>query len=160
MSRTELCFWLLGFALLLTAMFLLTGQARAHPGMDWSLSSAASSDLHKASHYQGKRKVARKKKPLRYYAAPTHEKEEWRCLDHVRVVGSQWVGAEGAEDSAKKAFMEEVRWRFGEAFMDVANARDYEKRCSRSSVGEAVGQTLIRCEIAARPCRPPMSAGK
>jgi hypothetical protein len=122
--------------------------------LDWSLSGDGYHQVRKV-----KRKV-RRKPEVRYYAAPKVEADDWRCLDKVRVVGSQWVSVDGAEESARKAWMEQVRWYSGEAFMDVAHARDYEKRCSRSSVGEAVGQTFLRCEIVARPCRPPMSAGK
>lgn len=101
---------------------------------------------------------------VRYYAAPEYEAEGqresdgWKCLDKVHVVGSQWANEDGAEDSAKKAFMEEVRFRSGEAFMDVDHARDYEKRCTRSSIGEVAGAMLFRCEVAARPCRPPLKS--
>lgn len=84
------------------------------------------------------------------------DRDDWHCLDKVHVVGSQWIGEQGAEDSAKKAFMEEVRYRYGETFMDVDHARDYEHRCTRSSVGKVAGQIYYRCEVAARPCKAPM----
>jgi len=77
-----------------------------------------------------------------------------QCLNRTRVVGSQWATEQGAEDSAKKAFMEDSRFRYGEQYMDIERAEDYVKRCSRSSVGELAGQVLYRCEIVARPCRP------
>jgi hypothetical protein len=82
-----------------------------------------------------------------------------RCLAPVRVVGSQDVRADAAEQSAQKAWMEMVRWQSGEAFQDFANAKDYQKRCSRSSIGEALGQFFTRCEITASPCRPGMVEG-
>lgn len=118
---------------------------------------AKATEFDWADHHRAARphRVARKAKSVKNYRHPI-ESDGWQCLDRVRVVGSQWIGQDGAEDSARKAFMEEVRWRFGEGFMDIDHARDYERRCSRSSVGEAVGQTFIRCEISARPCRPPM----
>jgi hypothetical protein len=121
--------------------------------LDWSLSGDGYHQVRKVKH--------KRRKPVRYYAAPKVEADDgWRCLERIHVVGSQWATDAGAEDSAKKAFMEEVRWRHGESFMAIENAKDYEKRCSRSSVGEVLNQTLVRCEISARPCRPPMTAGK
>jgi hypothetical protein len=82
-----------------------------------------------------------------------------RCLAPVRVVGSQWATDSGAEDSAQKAWSEQVRFSHGESFMDLEHAQSYRKRCSRSSIGEALGQTLHRCEIEALPCRPGMVEG-
>lgn len=80
------------------------------------------------------------------------------CLAPVRVVGSQWATEGGAEESAQKAWAETIRFNHGEAYMDLANAIGYQKRCGRSSVGEVVGNTLIRCEVDAAPCRPPFTA--
>jgi hypothetical protein len=80
------------------------------------------------------------------------------CLTPVRVVGSQWATEAGAEESAQKAWAEAVRFNFGEAYMDLTNAIAYSSRCGRSSIGEVVGQTLIRCEVDAAPCRPPFTA--
>lgn len=77
-----------------------------------------------------------------------------KCLEPVRVVGSQDIREDAAEDSARKGWSEMVRWESGEAFMNIDNAVDYQKRCSRSSIGEALGQVLNRCEIIAKPCRP------
>jgi hypothetical protein len=34
------------------------------------------------------------------------------------------------------------------------------KRCSRSSIGSVLGETLHRCEVEARPCRPFFEDGK
>jgi hypothetical protein len=82
------------------------------------------------------------------------EEPKPKCLDPVRVVGSQDIREDAAEESAKKAWSEMVRWESGESFMDVNNATGYEKRCSRSSIGEALGQVLNRCEVIAKPCRP------
>lgn len=82
-----------------------------------------------------------------------------RCLAAVRVVGSQDVREGAAEESAKKAWAEMVRWQHGEAYQDFANAKDYAKRCARSSIGETLGQYFSRCEIVATPCRPAMVKG-
>lgn len=109
-------------------------------------------------------RVVRKAKPApaeptRVLAAEYRTEDVTRCLAPVRVVGSQDVREQAAEDSAKKAWAEHVRWAHGEAFQDFQNARDFQKRCSRSSIGEAMGQYFTRCEITASPCRPGMVKG-
>lgn len=78
----------------------------------------------------------------------------------VSVVGSQYLNEPGAEESAQKAWHEAVRFHFGESYMDLARARDYRHRCSRSSIGEALGQIMHRCEVSAIPCKPPMTGDK
>jgi hypothetical protein len=100
-----------------------------------------------------------KKHPGTKVKAIEQRETKQSCLSPVRVVGSQWATADGAEESAQKAWAETVRFNHGEAFMQLDQAVGYQKRCSRSSVGEVVGQTLIRCEVDAAPCRPPFTAG-
>ena len=80
----------------------------------------------------------------------------WQCLDKVRGLGTQWIGTEGALDAARKDWMERVRYDHGESFIDMTNAKDFESRCGRVSIGEVVGQVTYRCEIMARPCKPPL----
>lgn len=82
-----------------------------------------------------------------------------KCLAPVQVVGSQDIREGAAEESAQKAWSEQVRWAHGEAFMDMGNAKDYQRRCSRSSIGEVAGQVFHRCEIIATPCRPGLTQG-
>src|SRR3990170_9140788 len=82
--------------------------------------------------------------------------DDRRCLDVQRGVGTQWVTMDGAEDAAKKDWMETVRYDFGEKFMSIDHAQDYRHACSRSSVGNVAGQVFFRCEVKARPCRAPM----
>jgi hypothetical protein len=110
-----------------------------------------------------RRHVARKAAPkddgTRVLAAEYKTDEAPRCLAPVRVVGSQDIRPDAAEASAQKAWAEHVRWTHGEAFQDFGNATDYQKRCSRSSIGEALGQYFTRCEITAKPCRPGMTQG-
>lgn len=105
------------------------------------------------------KKAAPKPDPTRVLAAEYRPDEVVRCLFPVRVVGSQDLRESAAEDSAKKAWAEHVRWNFGESFMGIENAQDYQKRCSRSSIGEAMGAVLNRCEVSAKPCRPGMVKG-
>ena len=102
------------------------------------------------------RRVAYKKK------ADTHEatrvmayskRQKLSCLSRVRAVGSQWVGASGAKQSAIKAWREIVRFDSGEKFSDWANATGVMQGCSRSSIGEVIGKVLYRCEVTAAPCK-------
>lgn len=74
------------------------------------------------------------------------------CKPVVRVVGDQRTTEEGAREQADKAWMQEVRFRYGERYMLTARAKDARYACSRSSIGEIVGQTMQRCEIIAQPC--------
>ena len=52
--------------------------------------------------------------------------------------------------------MERVRYDHGESFVDMTNAKDFESRCGRVSIGEVAGQVTYRCEIVARPCKAPL----
>lgn len=105
------------------------------------------------------RKAAPKPETTRVLAAEYRTDDIVRCLAPVRVVGSQDVRESAAEDSARKAWSEQVRWAHGEAFMDMTNSKEYQRRCSRSSIGEIAGQVFHRCEIIASPCRPGMVKG-
>jgi hypothetical protein len=80
----------------------------------------------------------------------------WQCLDKVRGLGTQWIGTEGALEAAKKDWMERVRYDHGESYIDMTNAKEFESRCGRTSIGEVAGQVTYRCEIMARPCKAPM----
>ena len=123
--------------------------------------------VHVVKHQHKPKKVkAKKKKPTRegysYRSpppAPVLPDNVTKCLPPVRVVGSQWASDSGAEESARKAWSEEVRFSAGESFMDLETAQNYRRRCTRSSIGELAGQTLHRCEIEAMPCRPGMVEG-
>lgn len=75
------------------------------------------------------------------------------CKEPVRGLGTQWIGTKGALDAAKKDWMERTRYDFGEKWIDLSNARDFESRCGRVSIGEVAGQVTYRCEIVARPCK-------
>lgn len=100
------------------------------------------------------------RKKLRYYAAPKIERDRHdrdQCLSRVRGVGQQWIGTEGAMDAAKKDWMERVRYDFGETYLDLSHAEDFEARCGRTSVGQIAGQVMYRCEVFARPCKAELS---
>lgn len=79
----------------------------------------------------------------------------------LRVVGNQHLTVDGAKKAADEAWAGDVRFRHGEIYMDLNNARTVVYTCSRSSIKEGgvttLGQTLTRCEIQATPCRAPRS---
>lgn len=82
------------------------------------------------------------------------------CKQPLTAVGDQALSEETARTAAEKHWMANVRWRDGEKYMDVKNARIIHMECSRSSIPPTngiVGQVIPnehRCEIIARPCRP------
>jgi hypothetical protein len=75
------------------------------------------------------------------------------CRDTKRVVGNQHLTVNGAKAEADKAWIQSIRFYYGEVFMSLENAKDVKYTCSRSSVGETLGQTFNRCEIEAKPCK-------
>jgi hypothetical protein len=77
-----------------------------------------------------------------------------QCKDRIRIVGDQHLTVDGAKGAADKAWSQTVRFYHGERFMDVANASGAAYTCSRSSVGETLGQVFNRCELEAKPCAP------
>jgi len=91
---------------------------------------------------------------VNFYADPGNRRPtSFKCEDKVRGLGTQWIGTEGAMDAAKKDWMERVRYDYGEAFLDMGNAKQFVSRCGRVSIGETMGQVMYRCEIVARPCK-------
>jgi len=88
------------------------------------------------------------------------------CRPYISVVGSQYVTKNGAEDSAVKAWQEQVRYEHGERFMSWESADKQQVRCVRSSVGELGSKALdmtvkfYRCEVKGKPCMPPFETGK
>jgi hypothetical protein len=125
---------------------------------DWELRSGSpTAKRHKEI------KIAQRRRPkvMAYVdgekeRAPKKGDDGWHCLDKVRGLGTQWIGTEGAMDTAKKDWMERVRYDHGESYIDMTNAKDFESRCGRTSIGEVAGQVTYRCEILARPCKAPM----
>lgn len=158
---------------ILVAMLAMMAPAHAN-GIDLLplYDNAPTATVHHVSRVPTKRKArpkrvvrratsapAAKPDPTRVLAAEYRTDEVVRCIAPVRVVGSQDVRETAAEDSAKKAWAEAVRWAHGESYQDITNAQDYQRRCARSSIGEALGQYFSRCEIVATPCRPGMVKG-
>jgi hypothetical protein len=156
-------------ALLLLACALLS----ASPAMAWDWWDSQPSYSVDGYEYRLRRNGYRprqyqyRQRPAYYYSAPrhSHTHSEYSgssatCYAAIRVVGSQGLSEEAALTSAHKGWMEAVRWKHGEAAMDIGNARADQKRCSRSSIGEVLDKTFHRCEFEARPCRPKFEDGK
>ena len=98
------------------------------------------------------------REPTRVYGYTRREDDRddrgERCKPRRRIVGDQHLTVDGARSQADKAWSQTVRFYHGEQYMAVENAEDAAYTCSRSSVGETLGQTFSRCELEARPCRP------
>ncbi len=132
---------------------------------DWSLGSGSPQAKHRNAQYAQRRHrhhstaSADATKVMAYAkreeSAKT-EKDGFQCVEKVRGLGTQWIGTEGAMSAAKKDWMERVRYDHGESYVDMSNARDFESRCGRVSIGEIAGQVTYRCEVHARPCKPPL----
>jgi hypothetical protein len=73
------------------------------------------------------------------------------CKEALADRGSQWVTESGAKSAADKSWTQSVRFKYGEIYADLANARDVKYECTKSSIGAV----FKRCEITARPCRAP-----
>lgn len=126
---------------------------------DWDLSTNPSrSRAHHVRHYYRHVNIEADNRGDRDRDRRDRERADagWLCLDKVRGLGTQWIGTEGALEAARKDWMERVRYDHGKSYIDMTNARDFESRCGRVSIGEVVGQVTYRCEIMARPCKPPM----
>ena len=118
-------------------------------------------------HWQERRErrryLERQRQQARVYGYVRREEDDYRdrCRDRRRVVGDQGLSVALAQGQADKSWAADVRFHLGERYMDIANAEDIKYECSRSSVGETLGQTFHRCQISAKPCKAPkMEANK
>jgi hypothetical protein len=131
---------------------------------DWGLGSGSPTAKHRHTHYAHRRhrrhySNSDSTKVMAYVKEEQEAKKEddgFQCVEKVRGLGTQWIGTEGALQAAKKDWMERVRYDYGESYVDMANAREFESRCGRVSIGEIAGQVTYRCEVHARPCKPPL----
>lgn len=71
------------------------------------------------------------------------------CKEMLSDRGSQRPSESMAKGTAEKSWTQSVRFKYGELYSDLANAKDVKYECSKSSIGGA----LKRCELSARPCR-------
>lgn len=149
-------------ALMLALAIATATPAAAFENMAWQYETVTPIEVSQPARPKKARKrhhVKRATPPPAKVYAYEERPEDGKCYRPLTVVGSQWVGEQGAYDSAVKAMKEIVRWSIGEAAMDPQNWKDVKRRCSMSSVGEVVGQTMHRCELTVVPCRPGLTEG-
>ncbi len=91
--------------------------------------------------------------------------QETECRDFLATVGSQHLTINGAKRMANDAWAGQVRFRHGERFMSMGNARHIDYECTRSSIKEGgtgvanLSLAYYRCEIRAKPCRAKRQTG-
>ncbi len=110
-------------------------------------------------------RVRRVYRPRVYsYVRREEDERHGHCRDMRRITGDQHLTLEGAKKAANDAWAGNVRFHYGEKFMDLSNAERIGYTCSRSSIKEGgvttLGQTLTRCELAARPCAARKTEGE
>jgi hypothetical protein len=138
-----------------------TTPAFATDYWDWSVGSGDPAAKRRKARHRHRIHRATPAKVMSYERrADEHDHNrggnEVKCVEKVRGLGTQWIGTSGALEAAKKDWMERVRYDHGESYLDMTNARDFESRCGRTSIGEVAGQVTYRCEIVARPCKAPL----
>lgn len=109
--------------------------------------------VHRKRHAHKKRR----KPQVRAYVKRDDD-DGVRCKDTLTVIGDARPSEQGAREDAEAVFMRATRFKYGESWMTIENARDYAVRCSRASITEIVGQVMVRCELRAKPCRPPFQS--
>jgi hypothetical protein len=142
------------------ALLVPIGSAKAQDSGDplWA------NKLIRKQHWQERRArlerqryLERRRDQARVYSYVRRDEDDRdyrdRCRDTRRVVGDQGLSVALAQGQADKSWAADVRFHLGERFMDIANAEDIRYECSRSSVGETLGQTFHRCQISAKPCK-------
>ena len=142
--------------LALALVFAAPAFADGHWG--WDSGSGKSAAKQGGGKVYADRRARNRARVLAYERRDKDRSEDrdGQCASKVRGLGTQWIGTEGAMDAAKKDWMERVRYDHGESYLDLTNAKEFESRCGRVSVGVVAGQVMYRCEIVARPCKPQM----
>lgn len=120
---------------------------------DWPLNQYNSRPAVR-HHYQPVKRYRPKTKVI-YRTVTRTVVSPGRCASSLTREGDQFATVAGAKDEANKAWMQAVRWKLGEQFMDIAHADNVTYSCGRSSIGSVAGNTFHRCEVTATPCRPP-----
>ena len=93
--------------------------------------------------------------------------EDERCKPLVSVTGDHARSDKAARLEAQKNWKQEVRFLYGERFLDLGTAQRLEYQCGPSSVPalggkveEFAGRFLpleeVRCRIFAQPCAAPI----
>ena len=148
---------------LAAALALAAPASASDLNWDWNLGSGSATAKHRSAaryaHRSHRHRSSSNTKVMAYVKREETAKTEddgFQCVEKVRGLGTQWIGTQGAMEAAKKDWMERVRYDHGESYVDMSNAREFETRCGRVSIGEIAGQVTYRCEVHARPCKPPL----
>lgn len=80
-----------------------------------------------------------------------HDQDEdhFDCKEKLSDRGDQRTSDTWAHSAADKAWVQSARFKYGELFADLKNARDVKYEC----VTTGPSGILHRCEITAFPCR-------
>jgi hypothetical protein len=87
------------------------------------------------------------------------------CKPAIEALSEVMHTIDNGKASARKAWMENVRWRYGERFMEADLARGMHFQCNRVTVpttegviGAAVNKATygLKCEVRAVPCAAPV----
>lgn len=92
------------------------------------------------------------------------------CFPTLESISVEANTEDGAWKDAQRNWENAVRWKYGERFLAITNARDIVKQCSRSSGNQSVAGRITetvanavgadgykhRCQIRARPCMAPI----
>lgn len=150
--------YLIVMAILFLLLVAFPPPAKAFDDFHWGNAPPEHRKAVRKRHKSTRVKVwSKKDEPWPDHSKPSIFKDG--CKHPVAVVGSQRVSESEAEESAQKAWMEEVRFSHGEVYMSIDKADAYAKLCSRSSIGEVMNQTMHRCRVIAVPCRPDLQEG-
>lgn len=142
---------------LIGAMLLLARNGQAHTIRCGPFDALdCGQHVHKRTYRKPKPKRARRKPQVRAYVKK--DDDGVQCKDLLTVIGDARPSEKAAREDADAVFMRAVRFRYGESWMEIENARDYAVRCARASITEIIGQTMVRCELKARPCRGPFQS--
>lgn len=98
-------------------------------------------------------------------AKPEKIDDVGQCRAPIEALGDIVHTWDNGKASARKAWMERVRWIYGERFMEHKLARDMHYQCNRVDVpktegilGAAANEAThaLRCEVRAAPCAAPI----
>ena len=104
----------------------------------------------------------------RHYASEYGRSDTPRCYGIVTAVGVESLLPDRALAAAERVWAANVRFDYGERYLDLENAEQRNSVCTRSSVNDSfagklgeqiVGESAVshRCKIWARPCRAPVN---
>jgi hypothetical protein len=115
------------------------------------------------------------------YRAEHRHEHEWNnklpgdrgvtCHAREDVVGDLANSEAGALSKAERHFQATARYKHGERYLDLTNARGYRKRCDRASTNETIVGKLTeavvgdagvqyRCFVSAQPCKANLDQGR